>query len=187
MSRAERQRAAASLDLQEGRTPVPLLDDAGIGAVLRATHRIALIGASSNPSRPSFGVFRYLAEQGFECVPVNPNERSVLGVPSFPTLAEAVRATGPVDLVDVFRRSELCVPHALEAVAVGAGCLWLQLGVVSWAAAEIAYAAGLRVVMDRCTAIEWQRLLGQSPGEVAGGATGAVRAINERRNPGRPG
>jgi predicted CoA-binding protein len=109
-------------------------------------------------------VFRYLVLQGFECVPVNPNERSVFGVPAFRTVAEAVQATGPFDIVDVFRRSELVVPHAEEAVAVGAGCLWLQLGVVNWEAARIASAAGLAVVMDRCTAIEWRRIRAASAG-----------------------
>ena len=90
-------------------------------------------------------------------MPVNPNERDILGIPAFRTLAEAVDATGPFDLVDVFRRSESCVPHAREAVEAGARCLWLQLGVVSWEAATIAAAGGLSVVMDRCTAIEWRR------------------------------
>lgn len=116
------------------------------------------MGASSNESRPSFGVFRYLVHQGYECVPVNPMERAVFGVPAFRSLREATDATGPFDIVDVFRRSELCVPHAREAVAIGARCLWLQLGVVSWEAAAIAHAGGLSVVMDRCTAIEVRRL-----------------------------
>lgn len=91
-------------------------------------------------------------------MPVNPNERSVLGISAFRTLAEAVAATGPFDIVDVFRRSELVVPHATEAVAAGASCLWLQLGVVNWEAARIASDAGLAVVMDRCTAIEWRKI-----------------------------
>jgi len=140
---------------------VPVLDDAGIADVLGNTRRIAVIGASSDPARPSFGVFRYLLHHGFECVPVNPNERDILGFPAFRTLAEAVVATGPFDMVDVFRRPERCVPHAREAVETGARCLWLQLGVVNWEAATIAAAAGLSVVMDRCTAIEWRRLVGR--------------------------
>lgn len=135
-----------------------LLDDAGIADVLTSARRIAVVGASSNAGRPSFGVFRYLVHQGFECVPVNPNERSILGVPAFRTLPEAAAETGPFDIVDVFRRAELVVPHAEEAVAVGARCLWLQLGVVNWEAARIAAAGGLSVVMDRCTAIEWRRV-----------------------------
>jgi predicted CoA-binding protein len=127
-------------------------------AVLRSTRRIAVIGASSNPARPSFGVFRTLVRAGFDCVPVNPRETEVQGIRAWPTLASAVEATGPVELVDVFRRSELCPEHAREAVAVGAACLWLQLGVVSWEAAGIAAAGGLSVVMDRCTAIELRRI-----------------------------
>jgi hypothetical protein len=138
-----------------------VLDNAGIEAVLRATRRIAVVGASSNPGRPSFGVFRYLVHHGFECVPINPNERNVLGIPAFRSIAEAAQATGPFDLVDVFRRPEACVPHAREAVAAGAACLWLQLGVVSWEAARIAHDAGMSVVMDRCTAIEWRRIAGR--------------------------
>jgi uncharacterized protein len=149
------------LDLHEGRGPVPVLDDDGIAAVLRVTRRIAVVGASSNESRPSFSVFRYLVMQGFECVPINPNERSILGVPAFRTVAEATAETGPFDMIDVFRRSELCLPHAREAVDGGARCLWLQLGVVDWASARLAHDAGLSVVMDRCTAIEWRRIGGR--------------------------
>ena len=93
-------------------------------------------------------------------MPVKPNVRAVLGVTAYPDVAEAVEASGPVDMVDVFRRSDLCVPHALEAVSSGAGVLWLQLGVIDWEAARIAHAAGLEVVMDRCTAIEWRRIGG---------------------------
>jgi predicted CoA-binding protein len=103
-------------------------------------------------------VFRFLVHEGFECVPVNPNERSVLGIPAFRTIREAAAETGPFDMVDVFRRSELVVPHAHEAVEIGARCLWMQLGVVNWEAAQVAADAGLSVVMDRCTAIEWRRI-----------------------------
>ena len=156
--REARERAIAYLDLQENRGPVETAQDDEIERILRATRRIAVVGASSNEGRPSFAVFRYLIHEGFECVPVNPNERSILGIPSFPNLAEAVAASGPFDMIDVFRRSELVVPHAREAVAAGAACLWLQLGVVNWDAARIASEAGLSVVMDRCTAIEWRRL-----------------------------
>jgi uncharacterized protein len=154
----ERRRARDVLDLEEGRGTVPLVGDDGIEGILRATRRIAVIGASSKPSRPSFGVFRYLVDEGYDCVPINPSETDVLGVQAFPTLAEAVEATGPFDMVDVFRRSDLCVPHAREAIEARARCLWLQLGVVNWEAARIAHDAGLLVVMDRCTAIEHRRL-----------------------------
>jgi uncharacterized protein len=158
---AERARAIAYLDLDEGRGPVPVLDGDAAGELLRNSHRIAVVGASDNPARPSFGVFRYLVHQGYECVPVNPAVRDVLGIPAFRTLREAADATGPFDIVDVFRRSELCPAHAREAVEIGARCLWLQLGVVSWEAARIAHDGGLSVVMDRCTAIELRRIRGR--------------------------
>jgi uncharacterized protein len=153
-----RERARAVLDLDEGRGPVPVLDDAAIDDLLRSSRRIVIVGASDDPARPSHDVFRYLRDEGLDCVPVNPNVEEVLGVRAYPSVGEAVAATGPFDIVDVFRRSELCVPHAIEAVDAGARCLWLQLGVVSWAAARIAHDAGLSVVMNRCTAIEWRRL-----------------------------
>ena len=158
MTAEERARARDILDLQEGRGEVTVLGDAGIARVLGTARRIAIVGASPDPRRPSYGVLRYLIHQGYECVPVNPNARDVLGLPAFASVIEAVEASGPVDIVDVFRRSELCLPHAEEAVAVGAGCLWLQLGVVNWEAARIAAGSGLDVVMDRCTAIEHRRL-----------------------------
>jgi predicted CoA-binding protein len=156
--RRDRDRVRAMLDLHEGRGQVTVLDDAGIERVLRATRRIAVIGASADPGRPSNAVFRHLLDSGFDCVPVNPSGIAVHGLPAYATLGEAVDATGPVDLVDVFRRPEACAEHAREAVAVGARCLWLQLGVVDWEAASIAAAAGLEVVMDRCTSIEVRRI-----------------------------
>ena len=146
------------IDFQEGRLGVEVLDDAGIEDVLRTARRIAVIGASSKP-RPSNGVLRYLVGVGYEVVPVHPRERVVAGLTCYPSLAEAVAATGPVDIVDVFRRAEACPEHAREAVAAGAGCLWLQLGIVSAEAARIASAAGLAVVMDRCSKIEHARLV----------------------------
>lgn len=161
--RDERERVRAKLELDEGRGPVTQLDDDAILDLLGSASRIAVVGASSSPWRPSHGVFRDLVAAGYACVPVNPREREVLGVPAFATLRDAVEATGPVDIVDVFRRPELCPPHAAEAVAVGARCLWLQLGIVSWEAARIAAAGGLAVVMDRCTAIEVARLRRQRP------------------------
>jgi uncharacterized protein len=151
-------RARDILDVQEGRGPVRLLDDEEVARLLREARRIAVIGASSNPGRASNSVLETLLEAGFDCVPVNPNEREVLGRKAFPSLAEAAAETGAFDIVDVFRRPELCEVHAREAVAVGARCLWLQLGIVNWEAARIAAEGGLTVVMDRCTAIEVRRL-----------------------------
>jgi hypothetical protein len=158
MTPEDRARTIAHLDLQAGRGPVATLDDAGVRELLMTTRRIAVIGASDDAGRPSHDVFRHMLASGFDAVPVNPNHREVAGVPAFATLAEALESTGPVDLVDVFRRPEYCAEHAREAVAVGARCLWLQLGIVDWEAARIAHAGGLAVVMDRCLSVEWRRL-----------------------------
>ena len=156
--RAERAAIADLLDLQEGRLGVPLLDDTGIRTLLSSGPRIALVGASNDPRRPSSGVFRDLRRAGYDVVPVNPNATEVDGQPCYPSVAAAVEATGPVDIVDVFRRAEDCLEPAREAVAVGARCLWLQLGIASRAAGQLAHDAGLAVVMDRCTIVEVRRL-----------------------------
>jgi hypothetical protein len=157
----ERRRARAVLDLEEGRGQVPVLDDAGIEALLRASRRIAVVGASPRPGRPSHDVLVALRRRGWSAVPVTPVADEVAGMPAYPTLAAAVAATGPFDIVDVFRQPDACPAHALEAVEVGGSrCLWLQLGIVSWEAARIAHQAGLAVVMDRCTLIEDVRVFG---------------------------
>ena len=157
MTAEERARAREILDLQEGRGSVRLATDDEALDLLRRARRIAVVGASSRPFRPSSGVFEYLLRQGYDLVPVNPFETEVHGVPAVPTLADAA-ALGPIDLVDVFRRPEATPAVATEAVAVGAGALWLQLGIVNWEAARIAASAGMPVVMDRCTAVEHRRL-----------------------------
>src|SRR5215212_7654883 len=154
----ERLRARDLLDVQEGRGPVELLDGPAAAALLGRAQRIAIVGASPSPGRPSYGVMRYLLEQGYDCVPINPHAAEVHGRPSYPDLASATAAGGPFDIVDVFRRSDATEDIARDAVATGAGALWPQLGVVNWTAARIAHAAGLPVVMDRCTAIEDRRL-----------------------------
>ena len=154
----ERDWIATLIAVEEGRSPVPLLDDAGIRDLLRSRPRIAIIGASATPGRPSLGVMRTLRTAGYDVVPVSPAADEIDGLRCYPTLADAVRETGPVDIVDVFRRPELCVEHAREAVEVGARCLWLQQGIVNAEAGRIAHRAGLSVVMDRCTAVEHRRL-----------------------------
>jgi predicted CoA-binding protein len=159
-SSADREWIATLIAVQEGRFPLPLLDDAGILALLESGPRIAIVGASANPARPSHGVLRSLRREGYDVVPVSPSAEEVDGLTCYPTLADAVRETGPVDIVDVFRRPSQCVEHAREAVAVGARCLWLQQGIASAEAARIAHEAGLAVVMDRCLSVEHQRLRG---------------------------
>ncbi len=122
--------------------------------LLAGAGAIAMVGASSNPARPSHGVMRFLLERGFRVIPVNPNETEVLGRRAWPALEEVPE---PVDLVDVFRRAEFTPPIADSAVAIGAKVLWLQLGVVNAEAAARAEAGGLVVVMDRCVAQEVRR------------------------------
>jgi hypothetical protein len=159
MDATDRTRLAAMLDLQEGRHRVPLLDDTEIGDLLRTARRIAVVGASDRPGRPSGEIFADLLRAGYEAVPVTPRLATVLGHLTFPDLATAASATGRFDVVVVFRRAEECPAHAREAVSAGARVLWLQLGIVSWEAAAIARAGGLHVVMDRCISVERNRLL----------------------------
>ena len=132
------------------------MNDDPIATILTTTKRIAIVGLSDRPTRPSYGVAAFLIERGYDVVGVNPGlaGRTVLGRPVVATLAEAA----PLDMVDVFRASDQAGAVMRDAVALGARTVWLQLGVIDQAAATEAEAAGLRVVMDRCPVIEWQRL-----------------------------
>ncbi len=145
------------LDLEAGRIGFPVLDREAIRALLASRPRIGIVGASPNPTRPSHGVMLDLIGLGFDVVPVNPSADEVAGMQCYPTLREAVDATGPVDIVDVFRLAWACPPHAREAVEVGASTLWLQLGIASREAGRIAHEAGLAIVMNRCLAVEAMR------------------------------
>jgi len=139
--------------------------------MLDQTRTIAVVGASSNPSRASNFVMTYLASSvcDFVLYPVNPREPEINGFTCYPSL-DALPAVP--DMVDVFRKPQDCPAIAAEAVAVGATTLWLQLGIVSDEAAEIAAAAGLQVVMDRCTKIEHARFAGGL--HLAGFDTGVI-------------
>ena len=156
--RLDRKIAWDIIDAQDGSGPVALLEGNEPALLLGRTRRIAMVGASPDPGRPSHGVMRQLLVAGYDVVPINPTVESVLGRPAYPTLEEAFAATGAFDVVDVFRRPEHTADVARSAVAIGAKALWLQLGVVNWEAAQIAHEAGLEVVMDHCTAIEHRRL-----------------------------
>lgn len=116
-------------------------------AILESARTIAMVGASSNPERASNGIMKRLQRVGYRVIPVNPRETEVLGEKSYASLSEVPE---PIDIVDVFRRSEETAPIADEAVAVGAKVLWLQSGVSSTEAARRAAAGGLTVVMDNC-------------------------------------
>jgi hypothetical protein len=119
--------------------------------IIAGARTIALVGASPRPERPSNSVMRYLRDKGYRVIPVRPvGPAEIHGVPRVAALSEIEE---PIDLVDVFRRAEFCPGVAEEAVAAGAGALWLQLGVVSPEARAIAEAAGLDYVENACTAI----------------------------------
>jgi len=137
-------------------------EPATIERVLRELSTWAVVGCSSNPTRPSHGVSRTLLRHGYEVLPVNPRETEVHGLTCYPDLAsaaEAARAAGrPIEVVDIFRRTEEAGIHVDEAIAIGAKAVWLQLNVIDEAAAQRAEEAGLMVVMDRCPAIELPRL-----------------------------
>ena len=123
--------------------------------LLSSSKTIAVVGLSSRKFRPSYGVSQYMQRAGFRIVPVNPHETEVLGEKAYPNL-DAV--PGPVDIVNVFRRSEY-VPDIVEAaIRIGARAIWLQEGVVHERAAQRARDAGLEVVMDRCILKEHGRL-----------------------------
>ncbi|GIX09116.1 CoA-binding protein [Elioraea sp.] len=133
------------------------LSDDDIRRLLTAAKRIALVGASARPERPSHGVMRTLLAHGYAVVPVNPNlaGQELMGQR---VVARLAGIEGPVDLVDIFRRSSEAGRVVDEAIAIGAKAVWLQLGVIDAAACDRARAAGLMAVMDRCPAIELRRL-----------------------------
>ena len=112
----------------------------------------AVVGCSNDPARPSHGVATFLKERGYRVICVNPNHDSCIeGAPCFPDLASIDE---PIDVVDIFRRSDAVAPHVEEAIEVGAKAVWMQLGVMDEAAAQRAAEAGLQVVMDKCPRIE---------------------------------
>ncbi len=132
--------------------------------ILHTCRTIAVVGLSPQWHRPSFFAAKYMQAHGYRIVPVNPMAQEILGERCFPSVtaaAQALREQGVrIDMVDCFRRSEDIPPIAQEAIAIGAKCLWMQLGVIHEAAAAQASEAGLDVVMDRCVKIEHARLFG---------------------------
>ena len=131
--------------------------DAVVTDALHAAKTIAVVGLSSDRTRASNGIARYLQRSGYRVIPVNPNETEVLGQKSYPSLMEVPE---PIDIVDVFRRSEYLPEIARQAVGIHARVLWMQLGIANEEAATLASAAGLVVVQDRCMMIEHMRLGG---------------------------
>ncbi len=129
--------------------------DEGIREVLTSTKTIALVGASPNPMRASHSVMHYMLDRGYKVIPVNPNETEILGQKVYASLKDIKE---PVDMVDVFRTSDAAGPLCDEAIEIGAKSVWLQLGVINEEGAKRAEAAGLKVIMDRCPAIDMPRL-----------------------------
>jgi len=134
-------------------------DLAVIERLVHESRTVAVVGLSADQTRPSFGIARYLARAGLTVFPVNPGLTTWQGLTAYASLADV---PDHIDIVDVFRRPEHVPAIAREAVEVGAGALWTQLGVVSPEAAEIAAAGGLDVVMDRCLAVEHREVAGWS-------------------------
>ena len=136
---------------------MPLTTDAEIAALIAETRTVALVGASDRPDRPSYGVMKVMQDHGWRVLPVNPQ------IPGEHIHGEFVwdRLSDigvPIDMVDIFRNSVAAGQAVDDAIAAGAKSVWLQLGVINHEAAARAEAAGLKVVMDRCPAIEFRRL-----------------------------
>lgn len=133
---------------------IPPVNDPQAIRVLLNVRTIAVVGLSDHPGRPSYDVARYMQGQGYRIIPVNPTIRESLRQPSYPSLRDVPE---PVELVNIFRRSEYVADIVDQAIAIGAQGIWMQVGVVDHAAAEKARAAGLLVVMDRCLKVEHTR------------------------------
>jgi len=128
-------------------------DEDVIGDVLKNYKTVAVVGLSSNPRRPSFGVSQYMQSVGYHIIPVNPNETEVLGEKCYPRL-EDIPKTEKIEIVDIFRRSEFIPPVVDSAIAVGAKVVWMQQGIANAAAAAKARHAGLVAIEDACILIE---------------------------------
>ena len=127
--------------------------------VLNSSRTVAVVGLSSKPDRPSYRVASYLKEQGYKIIPVNPGEKEISGELCYPDLASIPE---PVDVVDIFRRSEDVPPIVEEAIRIGAKAVWMQEGVINEEAAARAREAGLGVVMDKCMRKEHLKLKKQT-------------------------
>jgi predicted CoA-binding protein len=127
--------------------------------ILKSGRVIAVVGLSPKPDRPSYGVASYLRAHGYRIIPVNPREKEILGERSYPDLSYIPE---PVDVVDIFRRSEEVLDIVEQAISIGAKAVWLQEGVINEEAATRAKEAGLLVVMDKCMLEEHQKWGGQN-------------------------
>jgi predicted CoA-binding protein len=135
---------------------IPELSDNELRETLKGAQTIAVVGLSDDPSRPSYGVAKYLQEHGYRIVPVSPKANRILGEQAYPDLPSI---PFDVDIVDIFRRPEAVGPHVDEAIQKGAKMVWLQLGIRNDEAASKAQEANIAVVQDRCIKIEHMRLI----------------------------
>jgi predicted CoA-binding protein len=138
----------------EEKSAVEVNSPQAIRKILDETKTIAVVGLSSDPSRPSYGVSSYMQSMGYRVIPVNPSESQVLGEKSYPSLADVPES---IDLVNIFRRSEEAGRHVDEAIGIGVRAVWLQEGVIDHNAAMRAAGSGMDVVMDRCILKEHMR------------------------------
>ncbi|MGA7159948.1 MAG: CoA-binding protein [Bacteroidota bacterium] len=134
-----------------------ITSEAEIRSILTTSKTIAVVGASPKPWRDSGSIALYLAGKKYAVYPVNPNYKEVLGIKCYPGLKSLPEK---IDIVDIFRNSDEVEPVVEEAIGIGARCIWMQLGVINGRAAAQAESAGLKVVMDRCIAVEHRALMG---------------------------
>ena len=134
-------------------------DAATAKKILESYKSFAIVGCSADPSRPSNSVANFLIRQGYGVVPVNPNEQQCFGKDCYPDLRSI---PFEIEVVDIFRRSRFVAPHVDEAIEIGAKAIWMHLDVIDQASAEKASAAGLDVVMDRCPAIDYPRMIART-------------------------
>ena len=149
-----------------------------IRRILTDNKVLAVVGLSANESRPSFFAAKYMQDHGYRIIPVNPRYKEILGQTCYPDLESIPE---PVDIVDVFQRSDKVMPIAESAINIKARVLWLQLGVVNDESAQLAQGAGIDVIMDRCVKIEYARLFGGLG--FIGVSTGIISAKRPRTVP----
>ena len=134
-----------------------MIDSNELRRILKECKTVAVVGLSANEMRPSYFAAKYMQDHGYRIFPVNPNYDEILGETCYPDLASIPE---PVDMVDLFQRSDRVMPFVEQAIEIKARVVWMQLGVINDEAAKLASDAGLEVVVDRCVKIEYARLFG---------------------------
>jgi predicted CoA-binding protein len=156
----DKQESAVEAPRRYGKEVLVLTSDQEIRELLTAARTVAVVGISDDPERDSYMVAEFLQRQGYRIIPVNPRlvnlNIQVLGEKAYATLRDVPEK---IDIVDIFRRPETVMPVVEDAIAAGAGAVWMQLSIVNEEAAARAEAAGLKVVMNRCMAVEYRRLM----------------------------